>query len=247
MKYKVSKEELEALFREIYSSKDTGGRNYASTGLKEAKEYQFLAYKYRSVLKNHLVSSLPIKLRPVSYGAFWGSSTEDKNIYIAGYDVEKKFRVYTTVSEKFDTAVKSGIGMYSLLDLQFNTERFVDSLGEAVVSRLKKDYPYNYKKINTAGLQFYDEEFLKLSYRFEIGGEEVDFCIWLDRGFVETDSVSPFITSPPTSLGRKKLKKLKENLTVNFVVESKPVMVDINKLREGEEISLNPEFVEKVV
>ncbi|WP_457624172.1 hypothetical protein [Persephonella sp.] len=249
MKYKVSKEELDALFREVYSTTYTGEENYTPQRQKEKEEYRFIAYKYKNVLKNFLVSSIPVKVHLDDYRAYEGTVVEEKNLYIAGYDVEKKFRVYITITERFDTAVRERFSseIYTLLGEQFNTQRFVENLAEAVVGELKKDFPYIYRKINTAGIQFYDDEYIKLQYSFEFDGDRVDFCVWIEKSLLETGEVSPVIYSAPTSLGKKKLKKLKELIPVRHVFESEPVMIQLDRLREGEEIIIETEFKDKVV
>ncbi|HHG75180.1 MAG TPA: hypothetical protein ENK22_09040, partial [Persephonella sp.] len=106
MKYKVSKEELDALFREIYSTHEKREIDYIPKTLKVKEEYSFFAYKYKNNLKSFIISNLPVKVHLLSFKAYEGNNVENKNFYVSGYDVEKKYRVYLTVSENIEDVIK---------------------------------------------------------------------------------------------------------------------------------------------
>ncbi len=239
MKYKVSKEELDALFREVYSQ-EKREVDYTSQTLKIKEEYSFLAYKYKNILKSFLISNLPVKVHLISFKAYEGSNVDNKNFFVSGYDVEKKYRVYLTVSEDIEDAVKEKTGdLYRLFDEKFNVQNFVESLSENFVSELKKDLPFSYKKINSSSLQFYEDQFVKLEYIFSLEESKTEISIWIEKELLENEEISPFIYSPPTSLGKKRLKGLKNLLKIRLEIESEPVVIDINDLKEGKEININ--------
>ncbi|WP_457642869.1 hypothetical protein [Persephonella sp.] len=247
MKYKVSKEELDALFREVYSTAYEEEKNYTTSPLKEKEEYKFFAYRYLHPLRSFLISSIPVKLKLTSFKALEGKEPPEENMYISGYDVEKKFRIYITASDRFGEAVIDSSFDYSVLDGQFNPQNFLNSFAENIVQEIRRDFPYTYRKLSAGTLQFYDDVFIRFSYSFDINGESVNFSIWLDRAFVESEVLPPVIFSPPTTAGRKKLKKLKEMIKVNYILESEPVNINISDLKAGKELTLKLKFKEKVV
>ncbi|WP_293445240.1 hypothetical protein [Persephonella sp.] len=239
MKYKVSKEELDALFREVYSTPEKREIDYTTQTLKIKEEYSFLAYKYKNILKGFLISNLPVKVQLKSFKAYEGSDVDNKNFFVSGYDVEKKYRVYLTVSENIEDVIKKAEGdLYRLFDEKFNVQNFIENLSESFISELKKDLPFSYKKINSSSLQFYEDKFVKLEYIFSLEESRTEFSIWLEKELLENGEISPFIFSPPTSLGKKKLKRLKDLLKIRIEIESEPVVIDSKDLKVGNEIDL---------
>ncbi len=239
MKYKVSKEELDALFREVYSSPEKRDIDYTTQNLKVKEEYSFLAYKYKNILKSFLISNLPVKVQLKTFKAYEGSNVDNKNFFVTGYDVEKKYRVYLTVSENIEDIVKEKSGdLYRLFDEKFNVQNFIENLSNNFVSEMKKDLPFSYKKINSSSLQFYEDYFIKLEYIFSLEDSRTELSIWIEKELLENGEISPFIFSPPTSLGKKKLKRLKDLLKIRLEIESEPVVIDINDLKVGNEIDI---------
>ena len=240
MKYKVSKEELDALFREVYSSPEKRDIDYTTQTLKIKEEYNFLAYKYKNILKSFLISNLPVKVQLVSFKAYEGGNVDNKNLFVSGYDVEKKYRVYLTVSENIGDVAKEKTGgdFYRLFDEKFNVQKFIENLSDTFISELKKDLPFSYKKINSSSLQFYEDQFVKLEYIFSLEDSKTELSIWIEKELLENGDISPFIYSPPTSVGKKRLKRLKDLIKIRFEIESEPVAIDINDLKEGNEIDI---------
>ena len=240
MKYKVSKEELDALFREVYSTPEKREIEYTTQTLKIKEEYSFLAYKYKNILKSFLISNLPVKVHLKTFKAYEGSNVDNKNFFVSGYDVEKKYRVYLTVSENIEDIVKEKTGgdLYRLFDEKFNVQKFIENLSDTFVSELKKDLPFSYKKINSSSLQFYEDQFVKLEYIFSLENSKTELSIWIEKELLENEEISPFIYSPPTSLGKKRLKRLKDLIKIRLEIESEPVVIDINDLKEGNEIDI---------
>ncbi len=242
MKYKVSKEELDALFREVYSS--SFQEDISKDTLIPTKEYIFLAYKYKNIIKRQVVSSLPLKIKLKRFGCYEGKEVQLNNLFISGYDVEKKFRIYITVDSGFEEGInkKFSTGFNSILDKNFNVQKFLEGLSEQLISEIKKDYPYSYKKINLPVLQFYDNDFIKLEYILSVEEEEGEISIWMDKAMVESEEVSPLIVSSPTTAGKKKIKKLIDMLDVRYTLQSEIVNIPISQLKSGNEINLNLRF-----
>ncbi|SNZ03925.1 hypothetical protein SAMN06265182_0508 [Persephonella hydrogeniphila] len=237
MKYKVSKEELDALFREVYSSSNTERGNYTTQPLKIKEEYTFIAYKFKHIVKSYLVSSLPAKIRLKTYKALEGNEASVENYYITGYDVENRYRVYISVSDNLEDIVKGDF--HSLLNEKFNTQRFVENLSENFVSELKKDIPFSFKKINIGTIQFYEDSFVKLEYIFDIGDNQVEISVWIEKELVETGEFSPVIYTPPTSVGKKRIKRLKEILPVEVSIDTEPIMIKREQLKVGNELKVD--------
>ncbi len=238
MKYKVSKEELDALFREVYSQ-EKREIDYTPQTLKIKEEHSFLAYKYKNILKGFLISNLPVKVQLKSFKAYEGSDVDNKNFFVSGYDVERKYRVYLTVSENIEDVIKKAEGdLYRLFDEKFNIQNFIESLSENFISELKKDLPFSYKKISSSSLQFYEDQFVKLEYIFSLEESKTEFSIWIEKELLENGEISPFICSPPTSLGRKRLKRLKDLLKIRLEIESEPVVINMKDLKVGNEINI---------
>ncbi|WP_456464702.1 hypothetical protein [Persephonella sp.] len=239
MKYKVSKEELDALFREIYSTHEKREIDYIPKTLKVKEEYSFFAYKYKNNLKSFIISNLPVKVHLLSFKAYEGNNVENKNFYVSGYDVEKKYRVYLTVSENIEDVIKKAEGdLYRLFDEKFNVQNFIESLSENFILELKKDLPFSYKKISNSSLQFYEDHFVKLEYIFSLEESRTEFSIWIEKELLENGDISPFIYSPPTSLGKKRLRKLKDLIKIRLEIESEPVLIDMKDLKIGNEIDV---------
>jgi hypothetical protein len=239
MKYKVSKEELDALFREVYSSSSVERGNYTTKALKVKEEYSFIAYKFKHMIKSYLVSSLPVKIRLKSYRALEGDDVSLENAYITGYDAENRYRVYISVSDNLADIVKEKGDIYSLLNEKFNTQKFVENLSENFISELKKDIPFSYKKVNTGAVQFYEDSFVKLEYMFDIEGHDLEISVWLEKEIVEAGEFSPIIHTQPTSVGKKRIKKLKDILPVEVCTYTEPVMIKKDQLKVGNEFSVN--------
>ncbi|MBK3331895.1 hypothetical protein GWK41_02285 [Persephonella atlantica] len=247
MKYKVSKEELDALFREVYSSsiyeEDISRKNLTPT-----KEHLFLAYKYKNIIKRYMVSTLPLKIKLKRFSCYTGKDIETDNLFIAGYDVEKKFRVYVTVNTNFEETVnrKFSTGINSILDRDFNVQSFVELLSEHLITELKKDFPYSYKRINSPVLQFYEDDFVKLEYIYSVDGDEGEVSVWIEKVLLESEDISPIITSPPTTVGKKKIKKLLSMINVQYIIESEVIDIPVNKLKIGSELSIDLKLKEVI-
>ena len=245
MKYKVSKEELDALFREVYST-PTGQQNYTIPDLDKKEEYYFAAYKYKNTIKSYLVSHLPFKISLREFNAFEGTKTPEENLFISGYDIERKFRLFITASEEIQLVIDSNLIEHSFIKESFNIQSFIDSMSEHMVSSIKSDFPYQFRKIGTIPLQFYDDKFVKFSYNVEINDTSVNISIWFDKGLIETIEIPPIIYSTPTTAGKRNLKKLKDLLYIDFSVESEPVKININQLKPGQNITLKLNFKERI-
>ncbi|WP_029521285.1 hypothetical protein [Persephonella sp. IF05-L8] len=247
MKYKVSKEELDALFREVYSTPQTE-KNYTIPSLKRKEEYKFLAYKYKYALKNFLISNIPVEFSIVSFNSFTGSQVSEKNFYINGYDVEKKYRLYICASESIEYIINEHLSydVNKLLNEKFNTQSFLDSLSETLISQLKNDFPFTFRKINRPVIQFYEDEFIKLEYKLDIKGEPAQINLLIEKTMVNSVDISPFIFSIPTTAGKRKLKKLKDILPVSVEIVSKPINISVDMLKSGQEIEITPEFIKQI-
>ena len=247
MKYKVSKEELDALFREVYSSPQAE-KDYTTPSLKIEEEYKFLAYKYKYALKNFLISNIPVQFNIVSFNSYIGNQISEKNFYINGYDVEKKYRLYVCASESIEDIINQHLNfdVNKLLNDKFNIQGFLDNLSDTMVSQLKNDFPFTFRKINRPVIQFYEDEFVKLEYKLDIKGRTAQISLLIEKTMVDAVDISPFVLSPPTITGKKKLKKLKDMLPVSFEVISKPVNIPVDILKSGQEIEITPEFIKQI-
>jgi len=141
------------------------------------------------------------------------------------------------VSENIQDIAKEDL--YRLFDEKFNIQKFVEILSDSFISELKKDLPFSYKKINSSSLQFYEDSFIKLEYIFSLEESRTEFSIWIEKELLENGEISPFIYSPPTSVGKKRLKGLKNLLKIRLEIETEPVAININDLKEGNEIDIN--------
>jgi hypothetical protein len=235
MKYKVSKEELDALFREVYSTDEITEGNYTLTPLKRKEELKFLAYKYKAPLKSFLISNLPAKIFIKSFEAYEGNRSPEENIYITGFDVEKKYRLYITISEDFESIIQSKISsdINKILENNFNIQNFINLLSEHLIFYIKKDFPFSIKKINHPSIQFYEDEFVKLEYKLEVENSPAEISILIEKNLIEAVDISPFLFSPPTTTGRKKLRKLKELIKLNHIILSDAVNINIKDLKAG--------------
>lgn len=247
MKYKVSKEELDALFREVYSSPQTE-KDYTIPSLKVKEEYKFLAYKYRYALKNFLISNIPVQFDIVSFNSYVGNQVSERNFYINGYDVEKKYRLYVCVSENIEDIINEHLNfdMNKLLNEKFNIQGFLDNLSDTMVSQLKNDFPFTFRKINRPVIQFYEDEFVKLEYKLDIKGESAQINLLIEKTMIDSVDISPFIFSIPTTAGKKKLKKLKDMIPISIEIISKPIDITVDMLKEGQEIEILPEFIKQI-
>ncbi|NPA13260.1 MAG: hypothetical protein GXO45_04655 [Aquificae bacterium] len=240
MKYKVSREELEALLREV-SNPSQPYEKSKPPKTKVDSTYNFLCYKCGTLIKKSFVSNYPIETYLKGYNLSFLSNVGDRNVYTAGFDVEGKYRVFLTVGENIDTAIHD-----KRVSNQFNGQQIVEKLSTDVIQGLREDFPFIYKKIYSFPLQFYSDELVRFEYLFSIEGEDVKVCLWLERDFIENGDINRIIYSPPTSVGKRKLKGLKELLKVDVCIQSEPIQLERNTLQEGQEIDLNVKFSTKV-
>lgn len=248
MKYKVPKEELDALFREVYNLSKTTEDYYISSPLKKKDEYKFLAYKYKKPIKSFLLAQLPFKFQIKNFAAFEGNSVPEDNLFITGYDVEKKYRLYITANENLEEILNKKLNsdIHKLTGEKFNPQNLIDRLSEDILQYLKKDFPFIIKKINTPYLQFYEDEFIKLEYKIEIGGFESEISIWIEKSLVEAGDISPFVFSPPTLNGKKKINSLKELIEIEYIVETKPLEMSLDQLKLNNEIDIELKIKENI-
>ncbi len=243
MRKLIPKEELDALFKEIYSAEITEP-NYTTPEKEEVQlsaQLKFLMYRYKTALRRILISNLPVKVSVLSSSVSRNREIEDKNNFLFSYDVEGKFRFFIVISENI-TSIERKIyeeNIYSLFKNDNNLYSIMESISLSMVKTIQNDFPFRFKKINSSAIQFYNDDFIAFDYAVNIADDNVTVSIFFEELMLEAVEPEAFIYSPPTSYGRKLLEKLKRKITVELSVESEPVNIDLNMLKEGTVVDLS--------
>ncbi|WP_457641266.1 hypothetical protein [Persephonella sp.] len=246
MRKLIPKEELDALFKEIYSSEVTD-KDYNKTARhikEETDKYRFLLYKYKLPLKKILISSIPVKVKIVDIRIYKQEEIEDKNVFLSSYDIEEKFRFYITISENISSVEKSIYedNIYSLFQNENNTpnlQLILENIYKAIVKTVQTDFPFKFRKLNRPIIQFYDNNLIVIEYVVKMDKEDITVSLLFEELMLETIDINPFIYSPPTSYGKKNLDKLKEKIPLKVIAETQPINIDLNMLKENCVIDLN--------
>ncbi|WP_456403061.1 hypothetical protein [Persephonella sp.] len=243
MRKLIPKEELDALFKEIYSA-ETGEKDYSinvEKGKRLEHRYKFLMYKYRSILRKTIVSSLPLRIKFLKTEVLKNSEIEDRNRFLFPYDIEGKYRFYVGISENI-TEIESKLykeDIYSIIKKESSFHNLMESISNTIVKQIQSDFPFRFKKVPSSAVQFYNEDYITAEYHVGIEDTEVVFSLFFEELMIEAVEVDSIIYSNPTSYGKKLIEKLKKRIMINISVESEPCIIDINKLKVGETIELN--------
>ncbi|ACO04595.1 MAG TPA: hypothetical protein DEP48_01740 [Persephonella sp.] len=243
MRKLIPKEELDALFKEIYNT-ETTEIDY-TTDRKELKlldaRYRFLMYRYKTALKKIFVSNIPIKVSIKETSVTKNREVEDKNNFLYSYDVEGKFRFFIGISESIATVERKIYeeNIYSLFKNENNLHSIMENISLSIVKTVQNDFPFKFKKINSSAVQFYNDDFITFDYNLELEGDSITVSLFFEELMLEAVETDVFIFSPPTSYGRKLLEKLKRKIILKLSVDSEPVDIDLSKLRKGSVIDLD--------
>lgn len=237
MRKLIPKEELDALFKEIYST-ETTETDY-NIQKKEIKpldsRYRFLMYRYKTALKKILISNLPVKVNIQNTSVTKNGGFEDKNLLLYSYDIEGKFRFFVGISESI-TSVEKKIyeeNIYSLFKNEYDLYSIMENISISIVKTVQNDFPFKFKKINGSAVQFYNDDFVIFDYSLNLDGENVVISLLFEELMLEAVEPDVFIYSPPTSYGKKLLERVKKRVSLKLYVESEPFNIDLNKLKEG--------------
>ncbi|MDQ7055973.1 MAG: hypothetical protein Q9M89_05690 [Persephonella sp.] len=65
---------------EKFYNSSGGEENVSKLNLIPAKEYLFLAYKYKNIIKRYMVSTLPLKIKLKRFSSYTGATIQRQTI-----------------------------------------------------------------------------------------------------------------------------------------------------------------------
>ncbi|RMA97762.1 hypothetical protein [Hydrogenothermus marinus] len=222
---KVPKEELNALFEEIFDNKNI---NLKSTDLKKKDIkglYKFYGYKLKSIFNSTLadMSSIPIIIKDFTI------SNYDNNVKKAflGIDFEKKYRVFFDIDEQF---IKNIENYSKSIQLEKNYPlRIVQNIIENLADNLLKEINLNSEKLSNPYTHFFDQEVIEFKYECFLEDKSSYISIYLEKNFLESEVLGKWIYSKPTSQEIIKINKLKSLLRFDLEIISQPINIDLTQ------------------
>jgi len=220
---KVPKEELNALFEEIFNV------NEGEYLVKENRFYRdntvFYGYKLKHIFNSTLtnMSSIPLFINDFSV------STYEKNVKksLIGLDIEKKFRVFFDVDETF---VKN-IDEYSKNDqledgYAFN---FAKNIIENLADNFIKEINLKTEKLSYPYTHFYNDEILLFTYECYLEDKKSNLYVFIEKEFLDSGVLKNWIFSKPTSTEVIKINTLKSLINFDVEIVSKPISIDFSQ------------------
>ncbi len=211
---KVPKEELNALFHEIYKKGDEPDLVITEQNLNDAL-VNFYGYKFLKLFNRYLSQkfSIPIFIKNFKVDKYQGELSKS---YI-GYSIEDKYRVYFDIDypENFDI-----VSFDTLLEIVKGlSEEFINHL------RLKSSY------IGSSYTYFFTEEVLIYSYNLYVEDNPLVLKVYIEKEFLDAGLISHWILSNPVSEEKRRIEKLKSRISVYADIESEPIKIDISQNR----------------
>lgn len=216
---KVPKEELNALFKEIYSFNENN--NYPQESQKLNPAFIFYGYKFKAILNKGILNSnkIPVFIKDFEVKYF---ENQPKKVH-TGYSLENKYRIFFDIEENLlnendlNNEIVNGFELLNSL-----IENFSDKILSNINLKSEKIvHPYTY---------FYTENILEYSFNLFIADKTSKFKIYLEEDLLTSESISKWIILNPTSQEREKIRKLKKKLTANLNIISNPI--DINNRKQ---------------
>ncbi len=232
----VPKEELDALFREVYQIEYKEQEQQKKEENKENRKYNVFAYKIQKVIKRTFVSLIPVNFSIKNFSIKTFDEEESKNFISTGYDLENKFRFYISIDQTIEGILEKLLIKESIIDsknIQLLIEKFLDNTAVQILDefQLKK------KRVASSQLSFYDEEVITISFHCKIDKANITICVSFEEIFLDIFNIKPIIFSQPTSIGKKNLKAIKRYIPIQVISETFPLNIPANLLKENQELT----------
>ena len=235
----VPKEEIDALFKEVYSfsSEEEKQKNEVNLPIKR-KDLNILSYKIKKFLKKNFLSFLPLDIS-VTDISVKEKISRDKPLFSVGYDIEGKYRFFIYTDEEYFKILEDILRNKSpdLLDKN-SIQSFTEKIFDSTIYKILTDLPLERRKLVTSSPSLYEEENIHLMYTLKIEGKEIHVCVSFDEFLLDILDIKPIIYFPPTTLGKRRLEELKRYISVNMILETEPIFIPVSKLVNKEEIKM---------
>jgi len=233
----VPQEEIDALFREVYSTKEEKKEDYFSETSPISKKHKILGYKIKKLIKISFLSILPVKMEIKNYRFI--NSINNISLLSVGFDLEGKYRLYISVDENIFDILESVFKKNSLIvNENENAQKVVEKFLEDVGNRILNDVEMKKRKIYTTQLVFYEDDVSHIQYEVEIEDVRLNLFVSFDEFLLDTVEVKPIIFSTPTNKGKKSLEALKKRTYIKILYETKKIDIESSELYAGNEITI---------
>ncbi len=235
----VPKEEIDALFKEVYSfsSEEEKQKNEVNLPVKR-KDLNILSYKIKKFLKKNFLSFLPLDIS-VTDISVKEKISRDKPLFSVGYDIEGKYRFFIYTDEEYFKILEDILRIKSPESVDKNSvHSFTERIFDSTINEILTDLPLERRKLVTSSPSLYEEENIHLMYTLQIEEKKTYICVSFDEFLLDILDIKPIIYFPPTTLGKKRLEELKRYISVNIILETEPVLIPVSKLINKDEIKI---------
>jgi hypothetical protein len=233
----VPKEELDALFKEVYQSEYKEEINKEEKKSLDFRFYIF-GYKIQKFIKKSFLSVIPIPFKVKDFSVEKYTDSIGKNLISTGYDLEGKFRFFVSIEQKIEDIIKE---LLEKNGTPFNktSQEIIEAFLDQLASQILEEINLKKKKLLTSYISFYEDDVISFSFDCSVENKDIKVYVIFEEYLLDFIENSQIIYSPLTTLGKKNLKELKKYIPVRIVFETAPVYIPSFLLKEGEEIAIN--------
>ncbi len=235
----VPKEEIDALFKEVYNISTT--EEYREEKKEKLNDkYRVFSYRVKRTFRENLLKYIPIDFTINDYSMLEKTVSTDKPLFSVGLDIEEKYRFFISVDEIFIKAVEEIFQKNNPFSEknENNIHQHIEKVLEKTCLSIFESLPLKKKKVALSKPVFYEEEYICIQFSGKLENKIVNIYVSFDEILLDLAEFKTIIFSQPTTLGKRNLKELKEHTFVKIAFETEPIRISKRALKEGSEISI---------
>ncbi len=235
----VPKEEIDALFKEVYNISTT--EEYREEKKEKFDDkYRIFSYKVKRTFRENLLKYIPIDFTINGYSMLENTVSTHNPLFSVGLDIEEKYRFFISVDEVFIKAVEEILHKNNPFSEknESNVHQHIEKVLEKTCISVFDSLPLKKKKILLSKPVFYEEEYICIQFFGKLEDKIVNIYVSFDEILLDLAEFKPIILSQPTTLGKRNLKELKKHTFVKLTLETEPIKISKKVLKEGSEISV---------